>query len=120
VIFNAFVKELALLGDSTYHLSLHKLVMAHEYEDQDSLLRLSRVKTLAISYFYDEGLSECPYHAGQRAKVEDFLRDKINNKNRLILSSTSPIKDMSWWSSDFRYELNNICEELRFGRNNRD
>lgn len=120
ILYNTFVKELALTGDSTYHISLHKLVMAHEYGEQDALLRLARIRTLAISYFYDSGLPECPYHPGQRAKVEDFLRDKMHKKDRLIISSTSPIKDMLWWSSDFRYELNNVCEELRFGKNNRD
>lgn len=118
-LFYTFVKELALSGDGLYLITLRKLTTALVANDNEFLYTLDRVVALALSYFYDSSLTECPYSFSERSLVEDYLRTKLYSNQRIYVSSTSSIENMKWWSEDFRTELKRRSKELGVGKSDR-
>jgi hypothetical protein len=112
LVLPTLAKELVLLKDSVQYVSLRKLihVVNSGGEDHEWVLR---VGALCVGQFYDDSIDK-PYSGYDLSNIEDLLRTRIENCQRIYLSSSSAIRDALWYSQEFRELVAESTREHHF------
>ncbi len=109
--FMAFARGVQLLTNTALYTNLQNLMLAVTVDNHPMFELVSGAKGLFVTGMFDSSIPT-PLTGQERMYVENFLRERSDNRMRNYYSLSDPMLRAEWWSMDFRAHQAEVCRSF--------